>query len=313
MVGGLRRHRARSAAGAVAVTDPTAPTFDDQIEALGFRARSVTRRGGRRWDLPFNRVLTFMLHDYDDHVVLTWTLRARAGARRARVARELRRAGRDRAVPAYDVRLPLDIDAVSSRDHPRAADAAARPRSAGPVSGLIDHARIGRRLRRWLALLVVATLVAWLVGGCSATGRRCADSPDSSASRSCSRCSWRSPSSAEQRSRRRSVQASGASGWPPRTSRSSRRRSQRASGGAEHGERAERRLELVGIDDVVPARHDRAVPSMTNTHGSLPPVSVWIHAEAAGLSRCCSKSSHTSTCTKSARSPKRVRARRGSR
>jgi hypothetical protein len=33
------------------------------------------------------------------------------------------------------------------------------------VSGLIDHARLGRRLRRWLALLVVATLVAWLVGG----------------------------------------------------------------------------------------------------------------------------------------------------
>ena len=30
---------------------------------------------------------------------------------------------------------------------------------------LIDHARLGRRLRRWLALLVVATLVAWLVGG----------------------------------------------------------------------------------------------------------------------------------------------------
>jgi len=33
------------------------------------------------------------------------------------------------------------------------------------VSGLIDHARIGRRLRRWLLLLVVATLLAWLVGG----------------------------------------------------------------------------------------------------------------------------------------------------
>lgn len=33
------------------------------------------------------------------------------------------------------------------------------------MSGLVDHARIARRLRRWLALLVVATLVAWLVGG----------------------------------------------------------------------------------------------------------------------------------------------------
>ena len=33
------------------------------------------------------------------------------------------------------------------------------------MSGLVDHARLGRRLRRWLGLLVVATLVAWLVGG----------------------------------------------------------------------------------------------------------------------------------------------------
>ena len=33
------------------------------------------------------------------------------------------------------------------------------------MSRLIDHARIGRRLRRWLALLLTATLVAWLVGG----------------------------------------------------------------------------------------------------------------------------------------------------
>jgi branched-subunit amino acid transport protein len=33
------------------------------------------------------------------------------------------------------------------------------------VSGLVDHARIGRRLRSWLAFLSVATLAAWLGGG----------------------------------------------------------------------------------------------------------------------------------------------------
>ena len=33
------------------------------------------------------------------------------------------------------------------------------------MSGLVDHARIARRLRRWLVLLVAATLLAWLVGG----------------------------------------------------------------------------------------------------------------------------------------------------
>jgi hypothetical protein len=33
------------------------------------------------------------------------------------------------------------------------------------VNGIIDHERIARRLRRWLVLLLAATLVAWLVGG----------------------------------------------------------------------------------------------------------------------------------------------------
>ena len=33
------------------------------------------------------------------------------------------------------------------------------------MTGLVDHARIARRLRRWLMLLAAATLLAWLVGG----------------------------------------------------------------------------------------------------------------------------------------------------
>ena len=96
------------------MSDPTAPTFDDQLEALGFRARAMTRRGGRRWDLPFNRFLTFMLHDYDDHVVLTWT----CALGHALSEREWRASsgepGEIEIFPVYDVRLPLDIDAVSS-------------------------------------------------------------------------------------------------------------------------------------------------------------------------------------------------------
>jgi hypothetical protein len=32
-------------------------------------------------------------------------------------------------------------------------------------AGAIDHGRIARRLRRWLILLLAATLLAWLVGG----------------------------------------------------------------------------------------------------------------------------------------------------
>jgi branched-subunit amino acid transport protein len=34
-----------------------------------------------------------------------------------------------------------------------------------PMSGLVDHARLGRRLRRWLTFLAVATFAAWLIGG----------------------------------------------------------------------------------------------------------------------------------------------------
>lgn len=33
------------------------------------------------------------------------------------------------------------------------------------MSGLVDHAAVGRRLRRSFLLLVTATLVAWLVSG----------------------------------------------------------------------------------------------------------------------------------------------------
>jgi hypothetical protein len=38
------------------------------------------------------------------------------------------------------------------------------------VSGLVDHAVIGRRLRRSLLLLGGATIVAWLIGGALAGG-----------------------------------------------------------------------------------------------------------------------------------------------
>ncbi len=48
-------------------------TFEDELEAIGFVAGGASRRGGRMWQLDFNRFLTFSLHDYGDDVVLTWT------------------------------------------------------------------------------------------------------------------------------------------------------------------------------------------------------------------------------------------------
>jgi len=40
----------------------------------------------------------------------------------------------------------------------------------GSNDAIIDHARIARRLRRWLVLLLVATLAAWLLGGIAGGG-----------------------------------------------------------------------------------------------------------------------------------------------
>lgn len=44
------------------------------LKEIGFRVQGETRRGGRMWALPFNRFLTFVLHEYDDDLVLTWSV-----------------------------------------------------------------------------------------------------------------------------------------------------------------------------------------------------------------------------------------------
>lgn len=88
-------------------------TFDDELESLGFRPAGSSRRGGRRWDLAFNRALTLMLHDYDDHLVLTW----RCDLGRVLSDRDLQTSPSDVAeielFPAHDVRLPLDVEALT--------------------------------------------------------------------------------------------------------------------------------------------------------------------------------------------------------
>jgi hypothetical protein len=86
--------------------------FEAQLEALGFRLQGESRRGGRMWLLAFNRHLDFVLHDYADAVVLSWSFGLgdfvlergwRIGVTDASVA-EL--------YPQADVRLPMDVHAV---------------------------------------------------------------------------------------------------------------------------------------------------------------------------------------------------------
>lgn len=87
-------------------------TFDDELESLGFRVQGASRRGGRRWVLAFNRFLTFVLHDYDDHVVLTWSFAFGDYLAERGWQSSLTDASAAELFPMHDVRLPLDIDAL---------------------------------------------------------------------------------------------------------------------------------------------------------------------------------------------------------
>jgi hypothetical protein len=93
---------------------PPNTTFDDQLDALGFRVQGSSRRGGRMWLLPFNRFLSFVLHDYDDAVVLTWSVAL--GDYLLERGWQLGTTDTSTAevYPQADVRLPLDIAAVEA-------------------------------------------------------------------------------------------------------------------------------------------------------------------------------------------------------
>lgn len=89
-------------------------TFDEQLEVIGFRVQGVSRRGGRMWALPFNRYLTFVLHDYDDAVVLTWALSFGDLAETRGWRSSVTDLSTMELYPRADVRLPLDIEAIGA-------------------------------------------------------------------------------------------------------------------------------------------------------------------------------------------------------
>lgn len=92
--------------------DGEVPTFDEQLEQLGFRVQGSSRRGGRMWTLVFNRMLTFTLHDYNDTIVLTWSCALGEYAlERGWQIGASETSGQD-LYPQHDVRLPLDAEAV---------------------------------------------------------------------------------------------------------------------------------------------------------------------------------------------------------
>jgi len=87
-------------------------TFDHQLRELGFQVQGSSRRGGRMWALAFSRFLTFVLHDYDDSLVLSWSFALGEYLE----GRGWRSSVTDTSVvelyPQHDVRVPADITAV---------------------------------------------------------------------------------------------------------------------------------------------------------------------------------------------------------
>lgn len=89
-------------------------TFEDELLALGFRPQGSSRRGGRMWSLVLNRFLTFVLHGYDDAVVLTWSFALGEYLEERGWRTSVTDASVIEVYPRADVRLAVDIDAVGA-------------------------------------------------------------------------------------------------------------------------------------------------------------------------------------------------------
>lgn len=83
-----------------------------QLVETGFRPAGASRRGGRMWSLAFNRHLRFLLHEYDDRLLLTWSfaLGEHLAERSWRVS--ISDESALELYPTHDVTVPRDIEAV---------------------------------------------------------------------------------------------------------------------------------------------------------------------------------------------------------
>lgn len=89
-------------------------TYEDGLAELGFALAGESRRGGRMWRLSFNRHLEFVLHDYDDAVVLTWSFAlGEYAAERGWMLGSGDLSTHD-LYPANDVKLPIEVEALEA-------------------------------------------------------------------------------------------------------------------------------------------------------------------------------------------------------
>lgn len=64
------------------------------------------------WSLPFNRFLTFVLHDYQDAVVLSWSFALGDYLAERGWQSSLTDLSAAELYPQHDVKVPLDIESV---------------------------------------------------------------------------------------------------------------------------------------------------------------------------------------------------------
>ena len=89
-------------------------TFEDDLEELGFRTQGSSRRGGTMWVLPFNRFLTFTLHDYRDALVFTWSFDLGEFLLERGWQIGAAETSFQELYPQRDVRLAVDVGAVEA-------------------------------------------------------------------------------------------------------------------------------------------------------------------------------------------------------
>ncbi|MDX1657566.1 MAG: hypothetical protein R3343_01985 [Nitriliruptorales bacterium] len=89
-------------------------TFEDELEALGFRPQNRTATGTVVWSLAFNSYLTFTLHDYHDSVLFTWVVALGEYLDDHGFKIGSGEASFHELYPARDVKLPTDVSAVEA-------------------------------------------------------------------------------------------------------------------------------------------------------------------------------------------------------
>lgn len=87
--------------------------FAEAMEALGFVDQGQSRRGGRLWNLDFNRFLTFSVHDFGEEVVFSWSFDLGEFFLEYDMQIGAGETSFQELYPRHDVRLPVDVDAIS--------------------------------------------------------------------------------------------------------------------------------------------------------------------------------------------------------